>query len=69
MASAVGIEPTQSVLETVSPNPWNMGGYTKKLFDDQDLNASLFQIMLGREILLTTIPIVSSNKNGSLVGT
>ena len=29
MASTVGIEPTQSDLESNSPNPWNIGGYTK----------------------------------------
>ena len=29
MASAVRIELTQSDLESNSPNPWNIGGYTK----------------------------------------
>ena len=29
MASTVRIELTQSDLESNSPNPWNIGGYTK----------------------------------------
>ena len=62
MASTVRIELTHGLLESLSPNPWNIGGY--EIFDGQDLNASLFQIMLG-VILLTTAPY-SAVKNGSL---
>ena len=29
MASAVRIELTHGLLESLSPNPWNIGGYTK----------------------------------------
>ena len=62
MASAERIELSQSDLESNSPNLGTLAD--TEIFDGQDLNASLFQIMLG-VILLTTAPY-SAVKNGSL---